>query len=155
MATILEVWNELTRKISEAIPECKVYRCYDVASELADIAADNTPRIYIQLEGVESTPIGGGDALKNIEDTTDFTINLIWKTQTKKVSEYDNLLPYVEKIAAALRYKKFGKPTELFSILNPSFGTNGELYDKELLTDEGCFVTTISVQTKSRRSVNG
>lgn len=151
--TTLEAWNLLTQHLAQSVPECKVFRCYDVATELTDIADDCQPRLYVQLEGVESTPIGPGSSLDTIEEVIDFTLNLVWKARTERTREYDSLLPIVSKIADALRYRKFGKQGDLLAILNPSFGTDGELFDKEILTDNGIFLTTIGIQTKSRRTV--
>lgn len=151
--TTLEAWNLLTQHLAQSVPECKVFRCYDVATELTDIADDCQPRLYVQLEGVESTPIGPGPSLDTMEDAADFTLNLIWKARTSRPIEYDSLIPLVHKIANALRYRKFGKTGDLLAILNPSFGTDGELFDKDVLTDNGIFITTIGLQTKSRRTV--
>lgn len=151
--TTLEVWSFLTQHLAQSIPECKVFRCYDVATELADINDDCQPRLYVQLEGVESTPIGPGSSLDTIEEVIDFTLNLVWKARTERTREYDSLLPIVSKIADALRYRKYGKQGDLLAILNPSFGTDGELFDKDVLTDNGIFITTIGLQTKSRRTV--
>lgn len=151
--TTLEAWNLLTQHLAQSVPECKVFRCYDVATELADINDDCQPRLYVQLEGVESTPIGPGSSLDTIEEVIDFTLNLVWKARTERTREYDSLLPIVRKIADALRYRKYGKQGDLLAILNPSFGTDGELFDKDVLTDNGIFLTTIGIQTKSRRTV--
>lgn len=151
--TILEVWDILTKQLSNAIPEVKVYRCYDVLTQLSDIAADNQPRLYVQLEGVESTPIGPGQSRDTMEDICDFTLNLIWKARSTRITEYDSLLPIVSKIADALRYRKLEKQNDSIAILNPSFGTEGELFDKDVLTDDGIFLSSFSIQTKSRRTI--
>ena len=151
--TTLEVWNALTQLIKTAMPDCQVIRCYDVLTRLSDVANLSQPAVYIQLEGVESTPIGSGEALKTIEDVGSYTINLVWKTRTNKNDEYDSILPIIERIAVALRYRKFPFGSEWFSILNPSFGTDGELFDKDVLTEQGVFLTTIGIQTKSRRII--
>lgn len=150
--TILELWNELTKILQEEVKECKVYRCYDILTKLEEIQSDNKPRIYVQLSAVNAAPIGCGQALRTIENKIDFIVFVVWKMRSDNIDEYDAMLPLIDRVTSALSYKKYMKGSgDTFSLLNTEFGTSDELYDKDILTGNGIFLTSITVSTNSRR----
>lgn len=150
--TVLELWTELTKILQDEIKECKVYRCYDILTKLEEIQSDNKPRIYVQLSSVTAAPIGCGQALRTIENKIDFTVFVVWKMRSDNIDEYDAMLPLIDRVTSALAYKKYMKGSgDTFSLLNTEFGTSDELYDKDILTGNGIFLTSITVSTNSRK----
>ena len=150
--TILELWTDLVKILQEEVKDCKVYRCYDITTELTAIQKDPRPRIYVQISSVTAAPIGSGQALRTIENKVDFTVCVVWKMRSDNISEYDAMLPLIDRVTTALTYKKYMRGSgDTYSLLNTEFGTSDELYDKDILTENGIFLTSITVSTNSRK----
>lgn len=152
--TALEIWVDLVRLLQDGIKNCKVYRCYDVATEFASISADEKPRLYVQLDGVTEKPTGFGESRKKLELKADFSIYAIWKGRSDSTDEYDELLPLLERILSILSYWKINRSGDNYSLINPEFGTSDELFDRDVLTEHGLFLSTISITAVSQRMIN-
>lgn len=151
--TALEIWVDLVRLLQDGIKNCKVYRCYDVSTVFADVAKDDKPRLYVQLDGVTEKPTGFGESRKKLELKVDLSIYAIWKGRSNNADEYDELLPLLERILGVLSFWKINRSGDTYSLVNPEFGTSDELFDREVLTDNGIFLSTVSVTAIAQRMI--
>lgn len=151
--TTLEVWQAITDMLTESVPECIVGRCYDITSWLSDIAAEEKPRLFVQLGSIESNPTGSGGAVTTLDETHEFALILMRKVRVGTSAELDPLVPIVVKIMDTFRYRKFSINGESLVLVNSGIGTDGELFDKDILEEHGVFMAAIALTAKTRRTV--
>lgn len=149
--TTIEAWVAVTDLVTAEMTDCDVSRTYDVVQHLDELTNSSKPKVYVQLESRTVSartcnPI-------NVSDEYVFTIWLLWRPTTTNIESMDEIVPLIEQMADAFRYKRIAVGGEDIVFVGTETGVGGELYDREMYDGEELFVSSISITARTERNI--
>jgi len=154
---IIDLYSQVSALVAEEFTGCTVSRVYDVTTKLTALQADSKPRIYVQLDGVESEPPKSGASPTELEDRAEFTLHLIRKLSNPTIDDTDALVRLALSIRDKYMYRVISRTVQgntiNFKLVGTASGTGGELLDIDDLEELQIFHSTIALTAIMRRSI--